>query len=453
METRINITLTIIFSLLFFSGTQAQTDTLVLNRSIALEMALQNNPAVSIARLEKAKAEAKLNQTRGNLLPSLNASGSYTRNLKKQVIFFPEDMAPLFGGSTALEVGNDNSYMAGLQLALPIYNPAIYAGIDAARTEQRIAEENFKTQTIELSYNVQKAWYDLLLAKESYDVISKSFENAKDNLDNIRQLHAQGLVAEYDLIRAEVQTENIRPDVLQAQNIYDLSLSFLKILIGTDDNITLVVEGNLLESAEEMLSTFNITTAERSLQNNPDFINLGLQRELVLKQSESLKASVMPSVAAVSNYMYLTEANDFKFGDYRWVNTASAGLQVSIPIFRGFTNRNQVKQLEIGARQLQLQQDYLKDNLNTELGNILRNMDLALEKAANARKNVELAQRGYDISRIRYDSGQGTLLEVNDSDVALTRAKFNLLMAEHELLVAKIQYDRFTGSQTTADGL
>jgi len=453
MQTRINITLATVFSFLFILGASAQTDTLVLSRELAIDLALQNNPAVSIARLEKAKAEAKLNQTRGNLLPSLNASGSYTRNLKKQVIFFPEDMAPLFGGSTALEVGNDNSYMAGLQLALPLYNPAIYAGIDAARTEQLIAEENFKTQTIELTYNVQKAWYDLLLAKESYDVINKSFENAQENLDNIRQLYAQGLVAEYDLIRAEVQTENIRPDVLQAQNIYDLSLSFLKILLGTDNDIALVVEGNLLESAEEMLSTFNITTAERSLQNNPDYINLGLQKELVLKQSKSLKASVMPSVAAVSNYMYLTEANDFKFGDYRWVNTASAGLQVSIPIFRGFTNRNQVKQLEIGAKQLQLQRDYLEDNLSTELSNLLRNMDLALEKAANARKNVELAQRGYDISRIRYDSGQGTLLEINDSDVALTRARFNLLMAEHELLVAKIQYDRFTGSQTTANNL
>jgi outer membrane protein TolC len=143
--------------------------------------------------------------------------------------------------------------------------------------------------------------------------------------------------------------------------------------------------------------------------------------------------------------MYLSEANDFKVGDYNWVNTASAGLQLSIPIFRGFTNRNQVKQLEIGAKQIQLQREYLKDNLSIELSNILKNMDVAIEKAVHARRNVELAERGYDIARLRYESGQGTLLEVNDADVSLTRARFNLLMAKHELLQAKAQYDRFIG--------
>ncbi|TVQ10594.1 MAG: TolC family protein [Bacteroidetes bacterium] len=424
---------------------KAQSDTLYLTRESALEMALENNPSIAIARLEKARLEARVNEARGNLLPSLNATGSYTRNLKKQVIFFPEEMAPLFGGVTALEVGSDNSFMGGLQLALPLYNPAIYAGIDAARTEQKIAEENYRAQTIELTYILQRAWNDALLARESYEVIRFSFENARENLENIRKMHAQGLVAEYDLIRAEVQTENLRPDVLQAANAFDLSLSFLKTLLGVEEIIPVTIEGDLLESSEEMLRNFNITEAERALHSNPDYVNLGLQRDLILKQAKSVKATSLPSITAVSNYMYLTEANNFRFGDYNWVNTASAGLQLSIPIFRGLTNRNQVKQLEIGAKQIQLQREYLRNNLSIELSSILKSMDVALEKAVHARRNVELAQRGYDISRLRYESGQGTLLEVNDSDVSMTRARFNLLMAKHELLQAKAQYDRFIG--------
>ncbi len=428
---------------------KAQSDTLVLTRETALAMALESNPAIAVARLDKAKAEARLNQTRGNLLPSVNASGSYTRNLKKQVIFFPEEMAPFFGGSTALEIGSDNSYMGGLQFALPLYNAAIYAGIDAARTEQRIAEEGFRTQTIELTFNVQRAWYDVLLARESLEVVRLSLRNAMENLDNIRKLYSQGLVAEYDLIRAQVQTENIRPEVLQAQNTVELTENYLKVLLGIDFETPIRIEGNLMESAEQMLLGFNITSAERTLGNNPDYITLGLQQDLVMKQARSLRATSLPSVTAVGNYMYITESNSFKFADYRWVNTASAGLQVRIPIFNGFTNRNQVKQLQIGIQQLELQRNYLKDNIGTELGNIIKRMDVALEKAANAQKNVDLAQRGYQIARIRYESGQGTLLEINDSDVALTRARFNLLMAKHELLQAKVQYDRVTGQRAS----
>ncbi len=432
--------------LMFFAiSLPAQSDTLFLTKDQALIMALENNPNMQIASLEMTRAEARYNETRGNLLPSLNATGSYTRNLKKQVIFFPEEMAAMFGGTTALEVGSDNSYMGGLQFALPVYNPAVYAGIEAARTEQRIAEQNYKSQEIELTSGVQSAWFNALLAKESMEVIQQSFSNAQQNLENIRKMHSQGLVAEYDLIRAQVQTENIRPDVLQSQNRYEQSLNLLKVLLGIEDNQSIALRGNLLESSEEMLLDFNIVDAERSLFNNPDYINLGMQRDLIMNQAQSVRASGLPSVTAVSNYMYLTEANDFRFNDYNWVNTASMGLQISIPIFRGFTNRNQVKQLEIGAKQIALQREYMKDNLSIELSNVLKSMELALEKAVHARSNVELAQHGYNISRIRYDSGQGTLLEINDSDVALTRARFNLLQAKHELLQAKVQYDRFTG--------
>ena len=445
-----NSRLTFFFILILLSigaSAPAQTDTLRLDHSTALEIALENNPAMAIARLEKARAEARLNETRGNLLPSVNAIGNYTRNLKKQVIFFPEEMAPLFGGVTALEVGNDHSYMGGLQLGLPLYNPAVFAGIETARTEQRIASENFRAQIIELTFNVQRAWYDALLAKESLQVIELSFNNANENLENIRKMHSQGLVAEFDLIRAEVQTENLRPELLQAQNMVELSINFLKILLGVEPDQPILIDGNLLESSEEMLESFNISQAERLLHNNPDYVNLGLQRDLILQQSKSVRATALPSVNAVGSYMYLAEANDFRVGDYNWVNTASVGLQVNIPIFRGFTNRNQVKQLQIGAKQIQTQREYLRDNLSIELSNILKNMDVALEKAVHARRNVELAQRGYDIARLRYESGQGTLLEINDSDVALTRARFNLLMAKHELLMAKVQYDRFTGEQ------
>jgi outer membrane protein len=422
----------------------AQSDTLYLNLDSAINMALEQNPEMRVATLEKARAQAKLNESRGRLLPSLNANGSYNRNIKKPVIFLSDEMAGAFGSNT-LEIGSDNSYMSSVSLAIPLYNPAIYSGIEASRIELQMAGENYKASKIDLTYNVQRAWFDVLLARESLDVIELSFANAEKNLENIRKLHQQGLVAEFDLIRAEVQTENIRPDVLQAQNMYSMVVNFLKTLMGVHEDQPIEVSGSLIETSEEMLREFNIMQAERSLTNNPDLVNLGLQRELILQQSKSIRASGLPSINAVSNYNYQTESNNFNFSEYNWVNTIGAGFQVSIPIFRGFTTRNQTKQLEIGARQLQLQKDYLRDNLNVELSNILKSMDVAVEKSIHTRKNVELAQRGYDIALLRYNSGQGTLLEINDSEIALTRARFNLLQAKHELLNAKIQYDRFLG--------
>lgn len=420
-------------------------DTLFLDRDAAIALALENNPMMRIANLEKERAQARYDELRGNLLPQLNATGSYTRNLKKQVIFFPPEMAPLFGGNAFLEIGSDNSFMGGLSMGLPLYSPALWAGIQAADTERQVAEQNHRNQLLQLQLNVQSAFYTVLLARESQQVLEMAFSDAQQQLQRARQMQQQGLVPEYDLIRAQVQTENMRPDLLQARNNYQNSISFLKTLLGLPEEQPVDVVGSLTQNAEEMLSGFNISQAERALFNNPDYINLGLQQDLLRQQTRSVRASGLPSLNAVGNYMYITESNDFKVNDFNWVNTASAGLQLSIPLFRGLTNRNQVKQLQIGMEQLQLQREYLRDNLSLELASVLKNMDVALEKAVHARNNVQLAERGHQIARLRYETGQGIQLELNDAEGALRQARFNLLMAHHELLQAKVQYDRLVG--------
>jgi len=423
---------------------KAQDDTLFLDLESAINLALEQNQNIRVATLEMERAQARLNESRGRLLPTVQAMGSYNRNIKKPVIFLSGEMAEAFRSNT-LEIGADNSFMGALSVSMPIFNPAINSGIEMSRTEMLVAGENYRASKIDLTYNVQRVWFDALLARESLEIIRLSFDNAQRNHENIRQMFNQGLVAEFDLIRAEVQTENIRPEVLQAENMYGMVKSVLKTLLGVDQNRPIAIGGNLTETSDQMLASFNIMQAERSLIRNSQLVGLDLQHQLLVQRSGSLRASRAPSVNAMSNYNYQTESNDFRFQDFNWVNTIAAGFQINIPIFAGLTNRNQIKQLDIGARQVKLQREYLENNLSVELENILNSMNVAVERAIHAERNVEMAQRGYDIALVRYNSGQGTLLEVNDSEVALTRARFNLLQARHQILNQKIQYDRFIG--------
>ena len=420
---------------------QAPADTLALDLETAMSLAFDLNPTLAIAELGKQSREARLNEQRGMLLPSLNASGQYNRNIKKPVFFLPPGSP--FGD--VLEVGSDNSYTGALTATMPLYNPALIRSIRAARLEHTIAGEEYRAARIELQHMLHTAFFDALLAGESLEVIRQSYANANENLENIRKLYGQGMVAEFDLIRAEVQTENLRPTLLQAENGYQLALNYLKAVIGLEEGQQISIRGSLAEASEKMLEQFIIKEAGRSLMRNTDLVQLDLQMNLLEKQARAIRATGLPSVAAASNYIYQTEANDFRFGDYSWVNTISAGIQVNIPVFRGFTIRNQARQVEIASRQLKLQRNYLEENLQIQLDNTLRSMSVAVEKSVNAERNVQLAERAYAIARARYDSGQGTLLEVNDSELALTQARFNYLQARHEILLTKAEYERFMG--------
>lgn len=432
------------FGLFVFKGqsrAQGHDGPMVIDLDQALRLAMEHNPTLRVAEMEFDRANTGINVVRGRFLPNIAASGGYTRNLQKPVIFLPPGSP--FGD--VLEIGSDNSYSAMFVAGMPVYNPALNAALRTARAERELAGEGLRASKIEMEYFVHSAFYDALLAKESMEVMRQSFSNAQQNLELVGRMHQQGLVAEFDLIRARVQTENLRPTVLQAENGYMLAVNYLKALIGLEVSREVEISGNLSQMAEKSMANFSMLQANRNLNRNADLVRLNLQMNLVERQVQNIRASALPSLSLASNYNFQTEANDFKFSEYTWVRTFAAGLRFSIPIFAGFTVRNQARQLEIMGEQLALQRDYMKENLSIQLDNILKTMTVAVEKSNTTQATVAMAEKGLQIARVRYDTGQGTLLEVNDSELALTQARFNLLQARHELLKAQTEYRKFIG--------
>ena len=143
----------------------------------------------------------------------------------------------------------------------------------------------------------------------------------------------------------------------------------------------------------------------------------------------------------------MAQANDFKFGDYQRANPLAAGVQLSFPIFQGFSIRNQEKQVAVGREQLQLQRDYTVRNLVLQLNNAHTNMLKALEQIESNREGVRLAERGFSIAQTRYKAGAGTLLELNDAEIALTQAKLNLNQAMFDYLSAETEYHQVLGRE------
>ncbi|MBC7124522.1 MAG: TolC family protein, partial [Bacteroidales bacterium] len=142
---------------------------------------------------------------------------------------------------------------------------------------------------------------------------------------------------------------------------------------------------------------------------------------------------------------YQTQANDYKFSDYRWVPTSLIGLQLNVPIFNGFSVRKQLNQVRISQQQLDLQAQFTHNNLIVQIQNAMNAVNAAVKKVNSAKGNVELAQKGYSIAQTRYNTGQATLLELNDAENAMMQAKLNLIQAQMEYLVAKTDYEKIIG--------
>ena len=418
--------------------TFAQQDTLFLTLEESLEVALSDNPTMKVAGKEiELKKEARLESIFG-LLPEVSLDGSYTRTIKKQTMAMDFD-----GQSTVIEVGQNNSYSGGVNVSLPIFAPALYSSINLTKADVELAVEKARASKLDLINQVTKAYYQLLLSQDSYYVLLKSYDQAEANFNLINAKYEQGLVSEYDKIRAEVQMRSLNPSVVSARNGVNLASLQLKVLMGMSSDVPIGVLGNL-KDYEETLFSEQLIKDSINLSENSDLKQLDLNVGLLKKNLQLERTNFMPTLVAHYNYLYTTLSESFRFSSYDWFPYSTVGLTLSIPIFKA-SNFKKVKQTKIQMQQLNYTRTDIERQLNMQARSYQDNMDASAEQVVSNRESVRQAEKGREIAAKRYDVGKGTILELNDSEVALTQSQLTYNQSIYDYLVAKADLEKVLG--------
>jgi outer membrane protein TolC len=480
----------LIFSAIFPAKAQDNKVTLEVNLEKAIQIALSENPTVKVADLEVQKKKYARKSSQAALFPQIDAAGQYTRTLKKQVMYmdgaFDMDamltpvLEPLIKGSEqtlattvpgyvpgtltdniqsntpppvessgneGITVGRDNNWQGGFTLSWPVVVPTLWKSLEISSLDVEMAVESARSSKINMVNSVRKAFYGSLLAKEALKVLQESYDNAILNHENISQKFKQGVVSEFDVVRADVNAKNIKPNVIQAQNAYNLATLSLKALMGVDMDQPVSIEGSLLDYEEGLYA--DILRMDTALTNNSDLKKFDIQKEQLQKSLELYKVQYLPTIAVTGNYMYMSMNNDFRFGDYKWNPYSTIGLSISIPIFDGLKKSNDIKQTKVSLEQMKWQRADIVRNLKLAVNNNINNMTNYVEQVISTRDVVAQAQKGYEISKKLYDTGMGTLLDLNTAQLGLTQASLAYAQAIYNFLESKADLDKTLGIEIT----
>lgn len=419
---------------------QEVKDTLELTLGKALEIALSENPTMKVAGQEiQLKKEAK-KEAYGGLFPEVAVTGSYSRTLKKQTMVMD------FGGeSQTIQVGSDNSYQAGLNISLPVFAPGLYKSINLTQADVDLAVEKARSSKLDLVNQVTKAYYQLLLAQDSYDVLQQSYAQAEATFNVVKAKYEQGAVSEYDKIRADVQVRSLKPSVVSARNGVNLAKLQLQVLMGMNTDIAIAIDGNLKDYEMTMFET-QLRDRQLNLNNNSDLKQLDLNADLLKKSLDVQRTNFLPTLSASFNYSYTSLNNDFKMAHYKWFPYSTAGLSLSIPLFKA-SNFTKVKQTKIQMMQLSETRVNTQRQLTMQATSYLDNMAASTEQVVSNKEGIVEAEKGQLIAQKRYEVGKGTILEVNDSEVALTQARLVYNQSIYDYLVAKTDLEKVLGSE------
>ena len=459
---------------------QSDQTTLELTLEKAIEIALSENPTVKIADLEIQKKEYAKKSVQASLYPQIDAIGQYTRTIKKQVMYMDGAfdinamMMPMFmgmeqtfigispnyipgtlisniqastpppaAGSDGITVGRDNNWTGGFNLTWPVVVPTLWKTLDLSSLDVELAVENARSSKINMINAVRKAFYGALFAKEVVNVYQENFDNAVLNFNNIYNKYKQGVASEFDLIRADVNANNIKPNLTQAQNAYNLTVLSLKAFMGIDMDQEVSISGNLFSYEQSLYA--ELIRIDTSLVNNSDLRKFDIQNDQLKKTLELYKAQYLPTVAITGNYIYMSMNNDFKFGDYRWNPYSTIGLSVSIPIFDGFKKSNNIRQTKASMLQMELQREDIVRNLKLAINSNVNNMSNFVEQVYSTKDVFEQARKGYTISKTLYDTGMGTILDVNTAQLGMMQARLAFMQAIYNFLASKSDLDKILG--------
>jgi len=337
-----------------------------------------------------------------------------------------------------IEVGTDNTYSGGLSVSLPVFAPALYKSISLTSTDVNLAVEKSRASRLDMVNQVTKAFFQLLLAQDSYEVLLKSYKQSEDNYNVVKAKYEQGTVSEYDKISADVQMRSLKPTVVSARNGVNLANLQLKVLMGMESDVKVAVEGNL-KDYEMSMFTRQAMPRPDNLTNNSTLKQLELNA-LQLKQTLKLQyTNFMPTLSASFQYMY-----NFKFKEYDWRPYSTIGLNLSIPLFKG-SNFTQLKQTRIQMKQLEENRINTERQLTMQATGYLDNMAASTEQVVSNKEAVFQAEKGRTIAEKRYEVGKGTILELNSSEVALTEAQLTYNQSIYDYLVAKADLDLVLG--------
>ena len=217
---------------------QAAKDTLTLTLDKALTIALDENPTMKVAAEEIALKKVAGKEAWQSLLPEASIAGSLDHTIKA---------AEMKLNDMSFKMGQDgtNTANAGLSINLPLFAPAVYRTMSMTKTDIELAVEKSRASKLDLVNQVTKAYYQLMLSQDSYEVLQKSYELAEENYHIVNAKYQQGAVSEFDKITAEVQMRSVKPSVISAGNAVTLSKLQLKVLMGVTADVEIKIDDSL----------------------------------------------------------------------------------------------------------------------------------------------------------------------------------------------------------------
>ena len=403
-------------------------------------LALEYNRQLQSAEKEIDRSRGEIISARSGALPYISLNGRYTRNVKKAEMFLPGIFidTTLKDEFVKIPVGQNNDFDFSVSFTQPLYaGGKVSAAMKIAKIYSDYTQEKLKQARSEIVFASEAQFYDALLARSNLEVLQSAYEQLTHNLEVVEKYYNQGMVSEYELLRARVEKLNLEPMIAAVQSDVNISRKHLKSFLGLPLDEEIELTSDYSDTTLSDIPDLN-TLIEFALAERPEIKQTELQRKGYSKAVTIARSNwIYPSLNFNTTYQVTAASDDFKLNENKISQNWMVSLLLNIPIFDGGRTIGEVRKAKVDYYQAVLAERQAKDDIRLEVEEAYDAMIQAKKALELQKETIVQAEEGMRIANLRYESGVGTQLEVLSAQTALTDARTNLARAIYSFRLAK----------------
>jgi outer membrane protein len=414
----------------------AQQDSLTVEQAVAY--ALRNNYDIQLSKQDSALAALNYLYRNAAFYPRLNGNGTYLTNVNNQ-------RQTLADGSEKERSGiRSNNLTAAISL-----NWTVFDGFRMflLRNQLDIAVEQgnlvVKSTVINTVASVITTYYDIVRQQQQLKNVEEQMALATDRLKLAQYRFDVGAGIKPDVLQAQIDFNNSKAAQLNQLALIDQRRQALNQLMNTAPSVDYKVSDTIPVRNDFLLANLlsNLSTPELQLSR----ANIRAA-ELNVRLAKALR---YPTVSLTSAYNFARTSNNQVINAFSPLFNLNRGFNygvtASIPIFNGFTVRQQIAQAQLAVRFQELQYQSQTALLNTNLTIAFRSYEAQRQIVTTLDSSVGLARENLFIERERYRLGRTTFIELRQAEENVSTTLTNLINARYNLKAAETELLRLRG--------
>jgi outer membrane protein len=429
----------------------------------AVEMAYKNVIELKNAQLDYHIQEAQNKEIFGRALPQISAVAGAQYYLQLPKFLFPDATSTAVysilkeegvSGSngpitdvpppTLREVSFQQPWntAVGATLQQLLFQPDVFVGLQARKTALNLSAAFIEQTKEHVKDSAYRRYYAILVAQKQLHFIDESIKRLEKLYRDDSIMFKNGFAERLDLDRVQVQLNNLRSTRTYVDNGVTISYAALKFALGLPQQDTVLLKEELTAATIKE----GILDSEFKYEDRAEIRTLQASKELQQLDVKRNQMGSLPTVALSGNYSLSGQGQRFIFsGSTVYLNSSYIGLNISVPIFDGFQRRNKTQQALLRVNKIDNNITNVKQAIDFQQTVSRESLKSALANLDTQERNLELALKVYNTTKLKFEQGLGSSFEVLQADADYQQAQNNYFNALYNATVAKIGYQSSLG--------